>query len=679
MSCSNQADPNIWLEEVESDRALRWVEKRNESALSQYASEKSFKQLQERLETAFNSDDRIAYVTKYGDWYYNFWQDESNPRGVWRRTTWEQYITPEPKWESVLDIDELNRLEGADWVYSGSQLLYPDWQKALLSLSHGGSDATVVREFDLVSKEFVGDGFSLPESKGSISWVGPDRVFVSRDFGDGSMTTSGYPRIVREWNRGEPLEHARTIYEGKEDDVGVQGYAILDDGFEKEFVSQGVDFYNTKLFLIRNGELVEIKKPSDASVDFHREHMFLSLDSDWEVDEGRTFPAGSLLVTSFEAFLDGDRNFTMLFEPTPNRSLLGYSQTRNAVLISSLEDVRHRINIATLVEGEWQLKPFESESEFESARIWPIDARESDEYFLVRDGFTRPPTLFKGEVGNPELRLIQSMPTYFDASGVEVSQHWANSKDGTRIPYFQVGRLQDSTSSPTLLYGYGGFQISMLPGYFMTFGTGWLERGGTYVVANIRGGGEFGPSWHQAALKENRRRAFEDFIAVAEDLIEREVATVHTLGIQGGSNGGLLMGNMLTMRPDLFGAIVAQVPLFDMQRYHLLLAGASWMAEYGDPDKPEEWEYLRHFSPYHNLERDVSYPKTLIMTSTRDDRVHPGHARKMAAKLESYGKDVTYFENTEGGHAGAADNAQRAFMWTLCMEFLWRTLNPERN
>lgn len=677
MSCSNDSDPHIWLEEIDSDRALRWAEQRNQNARSRYASKESFLQLKDRLETAFNSDDRIPYVAKYGNWYYNFWQDEKNPRGIWRRTNWERYASPETTWETVLDIDELNRRESANWVYSGAQLLYPDWKRALVSLSRGGSDATVIREFDLIAMEFVKDGFTLPESKGSVSWAGFDRLFVARDFGEGTMTESGYPRTVRVWHRGEALESARTIYEGHENDVGVSAYAILDKDYEKELVIQGTDFYNSKLFLMRNSELIEIEKPSDAAVDFHREHMFLSLDSDWQVEDGKTFAAGSLLVIPFEAFLAGDRNFTALFSPAPNRALLGYSQTRNSVLIRSLEDVRHRVDIATQIDGAWQLKRFDLESGFDVVSIWPIDARESNEYFLVRAGFTNPSALFVGEVDGGEPRPVKSMPAYFDASGIEVSQHWARSKDGTEVPYFQVGKPQDGTPRPTLLYGYGGFQASMLPSYSATIGAGWLERGGTYILANIRGGGEYGPAWHQAALKENRNRAYEDFIAVAEDLIERNVSTHRTLGIQGGSNGGLLMGNMLTMRPDLFGAIVAQVPLFDMQRYHLLLAGASWIAEYGDPDKPEEWEYLKAFSPYHNLKRDVSYPNILIMTSTRDDRVHPGHARKMVAKLESYGQDVTYFENMEGGHAGAADNAQRAFMWTLSMEFLWQTLHSE--
>ena len=677
MSCSPEPDPFLWLEEIEGDQALLWVDQQNSLTKAKYASRPSFRTLRTRLQAAYNSDDRIPYVTKHGDHYYNFWQDEQHPRGIWRRTSWNQYLTDDPEWEIVLDLDKLNFDEGTDWAYSGASLRYPDWTRALVFLSRGGSDANVVREFDLESKSFIKDGFSLPESKGSASWAGPDRVFVNRDFGEGSLTHSGYPRTVRLWTRGQSLDEAPTIFEGEVDDVSVSGWALLDEGFERQFVTQGTDFYNSNLFLIDNGDLITVEKPSDANASFHREHMFLDLDSDWELAEGKIHPAGSLLAIEFETFLAGNRNFHVLFEPASNKTLLGYSTMRDAVLLRILEDVRHRLEVASFQEGSWINAALASGDGFQALSIWPVDPREGDAYYLTRSGYTDPPSLHVGHLNaGKKTQTIKRSPSYFDTSDVNVKQHWAVSKDGTRIPYFEVAREVDGNARPTLLYGYGGFQVSMLPSYSATIGAGWLERGGVYVVANIRGGGEFGPKWHQAALKRNRMRAYEDFIAVAEDLIARGVTTSDQLGIQGGSNGGLLMGNMLAMRPKLFGAVVAQVPLFDMKRYHRMLAGASWIAEYGDPDIPSEWRFLRKFSPYQRVRERPDYPQTLIMTSTRDDRVHPGHARKMAAKLAEMRKPVAYYENTEGGHAAAVDNEQRAFMWALSMEFLWDALDP---
>ncbi|MCI0462752.1 MAG: prolyl oligopeptidase family serine peptidase, partial [Gemmataceae bacterium] len=384
-----------------------------------------------------------------------------------------------------------------------------------------------------------------------------------------------------------------------------------------------------------------------------------------------------LLVTDLEAFLTGLRQFDVLFEPTARKSLAGVSPTRNHVLLNELDNVRNRLYVLTRQDGTWRRAELPGAPPFSTVRASAIDADESDEYFLNVSGYLTPSSLYLGTVGQGLAAKIKATPAFFQAEGLSVSQHEAVSKDGTRIPYFQVARkdLAPSGKNPTLLYGYGGFEIAMVPGYQATTGAAWLEKGGVYVVANIRGGGEFGPKWHQAALQANRHKAYEDFSAVAEDLIQRQVTSPRYLGIMGGSNGGLLMGNMLTRRPDLFGAIVCQVPLLDMQRYHKLLAGASWVAEYGNPDVPSEWEFLRTFSPYHNLKKDAQYPRILFTTSTRDDRVHPAHARKMVAKMKQLGHAVLYYENIEGGHGGAADNKQAAFMATLAYTFLWKQLN----
>ena len=677
LGCSTDEDPYRWLEDVGGDDALAWVEERNRATRDAFAEDPQFESLEQRLLAIFDADDRIPYVYKAGDWYYNLWQDEANPRGLWRRTTLDEYRTRDPAWEVVLDIDALGEEEGENWVYGGASILVPTYDRCLLRLSRGGADADVVREFDLVAKTFVDGGFSLPEAKQNVAWAGPDAIFVATDFGPGTMTDSGYARIVKLWQRGQPLEDAVTVFEGDTSDVSVGAYAELSPGFEMQFVYRGRDFYNSDRYIRRGGELVPLAIPSDAGYATHRGWLYVTPRSDWETAE-RAYATGSLLAIKLDRFLAGERDLAVLFEPGEGTALAGYSLTRNHVLVNILDNVRNRIEVATPGPERWTVSPLKGvdRTGFQTIDANAVDPDGDDRYFLDTTDYLTPSTLSLASVGEvPE--VLKSAPAKYDADGLAIRQHWATSADGTRIPYFQVSRSGASEAQPTLLYGYGGFRIAQVPRYSAGIGAAWLERGGGYVVANIRGGGEFGPEWHQAALKADRPRAYEDFIAVAEDLIRRGVTTSKRLGVMGGSNGGLLMGNMLTMRPDLFGAIVAQVPLFDMRRYHQLLAGASWMAEYGNPDDPEEWAFIEGFSPYHNVSDDVEYPRLLVTTSTRDDRVHPGHARKMVAKMRDMGHDVLYYENVEGGHAGAADNAQRAYMWTLAFRFLWATLSDQ--
>ena len=675
--CAGDRDPFLWLEDVEGDQPLAWVEERNRKARETLAASPSFAALEQRLLAILDADDRIPYLSKAGDWHYNFWQDERNPRGLWRRTSLEEYRKEEPAWEIVLDIDALGAREGENWVFGGARFLEPSYDRCLVELSRGGADAEVTREFDLTQKTFVEDGFFLPEAKGSAAWAGPDRLLVATDFGPGSTTESGYPRIVKLWRRGQALEEAETVFEGQASDVSVGAFADLTPGYALEFIYRAWDFHNTELYIRRNGALIQVEKPSDAEASVHRGRLFIEPKSDWPA-EGRTYPAGSLLAIDLERFLAGDRNLDILFQPEPGKALASYQPTRNHVLINVLDNVRNRVYVATPTDEGWAQRPLNHAGAegFRTLSVGALDPNEDDRYFLQTTDYLRPPTLYLGAVGE-QAEVLKRAPALFDAQGLEIAQHWATSADGTRIPYFQVSSRAAAGPQPTLLYGYGGFEISLLPRYSAIAGAAWLERGGVYVVANIRGGGEFGPAWHRAALKARRTRAYQDFIAVAEHLAQRGVTTAAQLGAMGGSNGGLLMGNMLTMRPDLFGAIVAQVPLFDMRRYHRLLAGASWVAEYGDPDLPEEWAFLRGFSPYHNLRPEAQYPPLLVTTSTRDDRVHPGHARKLVAQMERLGHEVLYFENVEGGHAGAADNAQRAFMWALAYQFLWRVLAGE--
>ncbi|HEY3234518.1 MAG TPA: prolyl oligopeptidase family serine peptidase [Polyangiaceae bacterium] len=674
----NGEDDRLWLEELSGKEAMQWVRARNAESTAQLAEGKAFAVLNERLRAIFDSEERIPLVSKLGNYYYNFWRDRQHERGIWRRTTLDEYKRNEPEWEVVLDLDALADAEAENWVFKGAACLKPDYRQALISLSRGGADATVVREYDIEARRFVDGGFTLDESKNHIRWVDLDTVFVGTDFGPRSMTSSGYPRIAKQWKRGTPLSHAETVFEGSLDDVSV--YADHDDtpGFERNFVHRGLTFYTSETYLRRGADLVKIDKPDDANMSVHREWLLLQLRSDWHVGSAR-YLAGSLLAADFERYLAGERRLHVLFEPSERTSLAGFSPTLHHILLSVLDNVKSRAYLLTHDQERdgWKREPLPEIPDFGNVNAWAIDRDESDDYFLMVSDFLTPSSLFLGAVGNLQPEKLKQLPEFFRADGLRVEQFETRSPDGTRIPYFQVSPsdLVLDRKNPTLLEGYGGFELPRVPGYTASVGAAWLEKGGVLVVANIRGGGEFGPKWHQAALKANRPRAYEDFIAVAEALISRNVTSPRHLGAMGGSNGGLLVGNMLTRRPDLFGALVCSAPLLDMRRYHKLLAGASWMAEYGDPDAPEEWAFIQKFSPYHNLADNVAYPPVLFTASTRDDRVHPGHARKMVAKLTSMGvNDVLYYENMEGGHSGAANNKQAAFMLALSFRFLWDKL-----
>lgn len=679
VAAAEPADPYRWLEEVAGEKQLEWVRSRNAEAVAALAEGDGFATLERRLLAILDSDDKIPFIRKIGGRYYNFWRDAAHPRGLWRRTTLAEYRGPEPAWETVLDLDALAESEGENWVWHGARVLEPEGRLCLISLSRGGADADVVREFDLETKQFVADGFTLPEAKSRVAWRNRDSLFVATDFGPGSLTASGYPRTVREWTRGEALADAPLIYEGQPDDMSVGAWHDPTPGFERDVVFRQVTFWTSELFLRRDGKLLKIAKPADAEASIHREWLFLELRSPWEVG-GTTYPAGSLLATDLERFLAGERSFDILFEPGPRTSLAGYAPTRNHVLLTTLDNVRSRLFVLTHRDGSWQREPLPGVPAVATASVSAVDDLESDDYFLTTATPLEPTTFLMGTLrpdgSGADPAVLKRSPAFFEAEGLAVTQHEATSADGTRIPYFQIGPadLPADGSTPTLLYGYGGFEIPLVPSYAAVTGAAWLERGHVHVIANIRGGGEFGPAWHQAALKEKRPRAYEDFAAVAEDLIARQVTSPERLGIKGGSNGGLLVGNMYARRPELFAAVVCQVPLLDMRRFNTLLAGASWMGEYGNPDLPEEWAFIKAFSPYHMIDPARDYPPLLLTTSTRDDRVHPAHARKMAARLLEFGKRVLSYENIEGGHGGAADNKQRAFMDALAWTFLEQKL-----
>jgi prolyl oligopeptidase len=665
-------DPYLWLEDVTAEEALDWVRARNEPTLAEFRDAQFERMRTEALEV-LDTDARIPYVVRRGEYLYNFWRDAANPRGLWRRTTLDSYRTDSPDWDVLIDVDELGRADDEKWVWAGATVIEPEFTRALINLSPGGSDAAIVREFDMETREFINDGFELPEAKSQIGWEGPDTVLVGTDFGDDSLTESGYPRIVKRWHRGTPLSDAETIFEGAHTDVSATGYADRTPRFERTFVGRSLDFWNRERWELRGSELLRIDVPTDlSSMVIHREWLLIDLRTDWSVG-ATTYRAGSLLAVNYDEFLSGTRELRIIFEPDEHTCLHQYAWTRDRLLLITLADVASRVEIVT--PGSWQREPVSGIPAATNTAIVAADDT-GDEFFLDSSGFDNPSRLLRG-TDSGTMEQIKSAPAFFDAENLDVQQYFATSDDGTSIPYFVVRPRGANGPGPTLLGGYGGFETSLTPGYSGVVGRLWLSRGGTYALANIRGGGEYGPGWHTQAMREGRHKVAEDFAAVATDLVSRGITTVNQLGAQGGSNGGLLMGIMLTKYHEKFGALVCDVPLLDMKRYHLLLAGASWVAEYGDPDNPDDWEFISEYSPYQNISTARDYPPVLMTTSTRDDRVHPGHARKMTAALQAAGRRVWYYENIEGGHAGAADNEQIAFKSALSYSFLWRTLGGQ--
>jgi len=679
---SANMDPYLWLEEVQGDKALAWVRERNAVSTALLQAQPVFADNRAKVLGVLNNRDQIPGVTRRGDYLYNFWRDAKNPRGLWRRTTLEEYRKLLPNWDVLLDLDALGKAENENWVWGGSDCLAPDYNRCLISMSRGGADAKVTREFDIAQREFVKDGFNLPEAKSQLDWVDIHTVYVGTDFGPGSMTQSGYARMIKRWKRGTPVSEAQLMYEAKENDVAAFATVDKTPGFERTIFGRSTDFYNTEINLLVDGKLLKIDKPSDASLSWQREWAFLLLKSEFTVAE-RTYKSGSLLAIRFDALIRGERSFELLFEPTATRSLSrsGPTTTRDFLLLNILDNVAGRIEELQYLGGKWQRREVKAPFPGALGAVGMHDPFVKDDplanhYSMSYLDFLTPASLYLGKAGSDERELLKRNPIFFDGTGMRTEQRFATSKDGTQVPYFVVypqGAKTDGTN-PTVLYGYGGFQISMTPFYSGGWGTTWLQRGGVFVVANIRGGGEFGPAWHQSAMKQNKQKSYDDFAAVAEDLIKAGITKPKHLGIMGGSNGGLLVGAVMVQRPELFGAVVCSVPLLDMQRYHKLLAGNSWMAEYGNPDKADEWAYISQYSPYQNVKKGVKYPKVLFATSTRDDRVHPGHARKMAARMIEQGHDVLYYENMEGGHGGAANNEQRANLVALENTFLWTSL-----
>lgn len=661
-------DPYLWLEEVENPKALEWVETWNKKSLDIISSQPGYTGLYEKNLKILNSTDRIAQPEILGNYVYNFWQDQQYQRGIWRRAELKNYLNGEPEWETLLNIDELSENDGIKWVYKGASGLYPDYNKFLVSLSKGGGDAVIIREFDVRTKSFVNNGFFLPEAKGGASWIDENTLMVSTDFGEG-VTTSGYPTQAKIWKRGTNLNDALEIFKGEENDMGIWGFSMITREKVYRMVMRRTSFYSGDYYFYENGKLIQPRLPEDIdfSTIFNGQVIF-QLKSDWKVNN-QTYSQGAVISINYDDLLSGKNNFDLLLHPDERSSVTQISQTKDRLLVNMLVNVKSEL-YSYRYENGWLKEKIEA-PDFGNLTLGSTDEF-SNTFFFNFQNFLEPNTLYFADAESGEISKVKSLPSWFPTENYKVQQFEAVSKDGTLIPYFVVHSKSMKTdgNNPTLLYAYGGFEVPQLPRFSAATGVSWLEKGGVYVLANLRGGGEFGPKWHQAGLKENRQLVFDDFYAVAEDLIAKKITSPQKLGIYGGSNGGLLVGVAFTQRPELYNAVVCAVPLLDMQRYNKLLAGASWMAEYGNPDIPEEWEFISKYSPYHNLREGKNYPEVFFTTSTRDDRVHPGHARKMVAKMNDQGYNIYYFENMEGGHAGASTNEQRARMSAQIYSYL---------
>lgn len=684
---STHADPLTWLEDVEGEEAMAWVRERGAEAEDALTAHPLYARLHDGIQDALEAADRIPLVAQVGDHLYGFWTDAQHPRGVWRRTTWASYRTEQPDWEVLVDVDALARDEDVPWVWQGAQLLRPDLDRALVHLSRGGADAGTTRELDLSTGRWVPapEGFTKPEAKGRLVWRDRDHVYLTTADDDTGSTRSGYPRTARLWRRGTPTTDAQVVHTIPEEDLGL--FVSHDQRTGQTVLHRALAFYREQTLVVEGdvaaatgtGPVLPLDLPETAQTSVHRGHVAVRLRHPWSPSpQSPEHPAGSLLVATLAGVLEdpGTAGWTALFTPDERSALVDLTWTRGRLVTTELVDVRHTVRVHRPGGDGWESRDLtELDVALRTVSVSAVDDDDTDDLWLVTTGFLDPMTLSVVRLADGdrvEVETLKSAPPRFDAEGLEVTQQWATSADGTRVPYWQVGPvdLPLDGSTPTVVHGYGGFEQALTPAYDPVVGRSWLAHRHVHVVAGIRGGGEFGPRWHQAALQQERHRAYEDFVAVARDLVERGVTSVAHLGCTGRSNGGLLVGNMITGYPEDFAAVVCQVPLLDMQRYHLLLAGSSWMAEYGDPDDDEQWSWLRTFSPYHRFDPHRPSPAVYLATSTRDDRVHPGHARKMAALLAQHGRDVTYWENTEGGHGGASTPQQWATWHALAWSFL---------
>ena len=683
-SAEPQPDPYLWLEDIEGERALDWVREQNARTFEALEETPLFDRLYREALAIMTSDARLPQGQIVGNEFHDFWQDEDHVRGIWRRTTIDALVAGEPAWETVLDFDALAEREEENWVYQSMDCHGGDRGHCMVEMSRGGKDESVRREFSLATLEFVADGFVVPEAKNGVAWLDEDTLVVATDWGDtDSLTSSGYAREARIWERGTPLAEAQPLMTIERDDTLLTPQSYADGDRNLVFLHRlYADWNNRDTIPVAGGQ-------AGRPLALPKRHQFegvvngnaiVSLLQDWSVD-GVSFDAGDIIA------LDLDNSEPeLVYRPSRTQAIDEVAIAGDSVVLQLLDNVSGRIKRMQPAAGGWRV----TDVEIPDSGVAKIAAASSSrmDLFVTYESSVQPTTLYHVGASNG-MSIVDRMPSMYDASNVEMRQQFATSSDGTRVPYFIIGRrdVLERGEAPTILYGYGGFLIPILPVYYENpsrpqhgalAGRMWLSRGGVLVLANIRGGGEFGPRWHEAALRENRQRAYDDYIAIAEQLIEHGITTPRKLGALGRSNGGLLLGVALTQRPDLFAALDIGVPLLDMRRYHKLLAGSSWMGEYGNPDVPSDWAFIKKYSPYQNVDEDADYPPVLFYTSTQDDRVHPGHARKMAKKLEDLGHRVYYYENMEGGHGGTANQDQLAWRTALEYAYFIKQLMPEK-
>jgi prolyl oligopeptidase len=668
-------DPHLWLEEIEHAAVLDWIETQNSETLQHFRDE-GVAADHKILKAIFDRPDNIPFPNRRSGKLFNPWKDAANPRGVWRTTTLASFRGDAPAWDVLIDVDVLAANEGEDWVWRGGNTLPPAHDRAIVHLSRGGADAVVLREFDLTTREFVADGFNLPESKSDALWLNGDTLLLASPLGPGMATRSGHARTVRLWRRGTDPLSAPVIFETNEEAMGVWAYPDREVPEERVWFVEKPGMIDSKIWIgDRSGPKAQLDVPSDCWAQTGSGWLAIKPRTPWDVS-GETYEADTVIGISLSGFLAGDRRFRRLFEPSDRRALQTFFWCGGRLVLSILDDLRPVFEVFTPSDGEWSREIITGLPELGAAHVWPFDVypeeSNGDLLALAHDPLT-PPSLYLIEPGAAP-QLLKRTSEAFDSAGLVMTRHEATSSDGTRIPYVQVGPPKDTGDAPVHLYGYGGFGISMPPFYHPAIGKLWLERGGTAVIAHIRGGREFGNAWYEAARREGRRLAHDDFAAVAADLVSRGVTRPGRIAAEGGSNGGLLIANMLTRYPERFGALFCTMPVIDMRRYHKLLIGPAITDEYGDPDNPEDWAFLAGISAYHAAVPSQTYPPILIATSRRDDRAHPGHARKMAAKLQAMGYKAYFYELATGGHSHGKNHDDMAAFMSLGYSFLRRAI-----
>ncbi|THD62644.1 MAG: S9 family peptidase [Phenylobacterium sp.] len=679
-AATDAADPYIWLEDVGGAKAMDWVNAHNAKAVAVLESDARYPTLYQEALTIAEAKDRIPAGRFLQGEIYNFWQDGDHVRGIWRKTSMASYQTDAPQWTTVLDITALGKAEGKSWVFKGANCARPRETRCLIHLSEGGEDAVTIREFDLASGKFVEGGFTIPKSKARVDWEDENTLLISNAWAPGELTASGYPYIVKRLKRGQPLDKAVEVYRGDKADGG---YGVSPDvlrdaaGRTLSVITRPLDTFRHETYVLTAKGAERLGIPSKASVDDLIDgRVLIRTEEDWTAG-GKTFVAGSLAWTTLAALKADPAHLkpTLLYAPGPRESLDETATTEGKLLVTVLDNVRSRAYVYTPGAAGFSRTKLDLPDNA-TIRLSTTDEH-SDRAFVDVTGFLTPTSVWLADAASGALKEVKTTPAKFDASKDVVEQFEATSKDGTKVPYFVVHRrdIKYDGSNPTLMTAYGGFQVSETPAYSASNGKLWLERGGVYVLANIRGGGEFGPKWHEAGLVEKRQAIYDDFAGVAEDLIRRKITSPRRLGIQGGSNGGLLMGVEFTQRPDLWNAVVIDVPLLDMIRISKIAAGASWQGEYGDVNaNPKAMAFWLKTSPYQNLKAGVKYPEPFIFTTTKDDRVGPQHARKFAARMEEMHLPYLFYENTEGGHGSGADLKQQAHTQALTQTYLQRKL-----